>query len=114
MTKELQLYKQFKDEAEERIKEIESMVQERDREISRLNNLYTGDESVSQTAFFEKENKETISKLNCQLDYINKENNKLHKTISDLKMKNKGNTGMYYENRKVVDRIEGLKKSKGF
>ena len=112
MTKELQLYKQFKDEAEERIKEIESMVQERDREISRLNNLYTGDESVSQTAFFEKENKETISKLNSQLDYINKENNKLHKIISDLKVKNKGNTGMYYENKKVVDRIEKLKKSK--
>ena len=29
-----------------------------------------------------------------------------------LKVKNKGNTGMYYENRKVVDRIDKLKKSK--
>lgn len=35
MTKELGLYKQFKEEAEERIKELESMIQERDREISR-------------------------------------------------------------------------------
>lgn len=112
MTKELQLYIQFKSEAEDRIKEVESMIQERDREISRLNNLYTGDENISQTAFFEKENKDTISKLNSQLDYINKENIKLHQTISDLKIRNKGNTGMYHENRKVVDRIEQLKKSK--
>jgi pentose-5-phosphate-3-epimerase len=35
MTKELGLYKQFKEEAEERIRELESMVQERDKEISR-------------------------------------------------------------------------------
>ena len=35
MTKELGLYKQFKEEAEERIKELESMIQERDKEISR-------------------------------------------------------------------------------
>jgi chromosome segregation ATPase len=60
--------------------------------------------------FIEKENSDTISKLNSQLDYINKENNRLHKTIADLRCKNKGNTGMYYENCKVVDRIENLKK----
>ena len=112
MTKELGLYRQFKEESEGRVKELESMIQERDREINRLNGLYTGEETVSQTAFFEKENRDTINKLNAQLDYINKENNRLHKINSELKVKNKGNTGMYYENRKVVDRIDKLKKSK--
>ena len=85
MTKELSIYKSFKEETEGRITLLESMIKERDREINRLNSLYTGDETVSQTAFFEKENRDTINKLNSQLDYINKENNRLHKTISELK-----------------------------
>ena len=112
VTKELSLYKQFKDEAEQRIKELETMVNERDKEVSRLNVLYMGADNIDKMNidFIEKENAETISKLNSQLDYINKENNRLHQTISDLRCKNKGNTGMYYENRKVVDRIEALKK----
>jgi centrosomal protein CEP135 len=112
ITKELSLYRQFKDEAEERIRELESMVQQRDREISRLNNLYMGADNLDKMNidFIEKDNSETISKLNAQLDYINKENNKLHQVIGDLRIKNKGNAGMYYENRKVVDRIEALKK----
>lgn len=112
ITKELNLYRQFKDEAEERIRELESMVQQRDKEISRLNNLYMGADNLDKMNidFIEKDNSETISKLNAQLDYINKENNKLHQVISDLRIKNKGNTGMYYENLKVVDRIEALKK----
>mmetsp|Transcript_16901 Transcript_16901/g.14821 ORF Transcript_16901/g.14821 Transcript_16901/m.14821 type:complete len:152 (+) Transcript_16901:521-976(+) len=61
--------------------------------------------------FFDKENKETIKKLNQQMDYINKENRRLHQTISDLKVKNKTNNGMFKENKKVVSRIDNLKKT---
>lgn len=113
MTKELNAYKQFKTDAEDRIKELETMVQERDREINRLNSLYMGADNLDKMhiEFTEKENSNTISKLNAQLDYINKENNRLHKTIDDLRIKNKGNTGMYFENRKVCDRNESLKKT---
>jgi hypothetical protein len=112
ITKELALYRQFKDEAEARIKELELMVIQRDKEISRLNTLYMGADNLDKMNidFIEKENSETISKLNSQLDYINKENNKLHQQIANLRVKNKGNTGMYHENKKVVDRIEDLKK----
>lgn len=103
MTKELNMYKTYKDEAEVRIKELESMVQERDHEIDRLNNLYMGADKLDKLniQFTEKENGETIKKLNSQLDYVNKENNRLHQTIADLRIKNKGNTGMYHENKKV-------------
>lgn len=88
------------------------MVTQRDKEISRLNNLFMGADNLDKMhiQFIEKDNAETIAKLNSQLDYINKENNRLHQTISDLRMKNKGNTGMYLENKKVVDKIEVLKK----
>ena len=111
MTKELEAYKSFKEETDRRIKDLEGMILERDREISRLNNLYTGHETTSQTAFFEKENKETISKLNSQLDYINKENVRLQSVINGLKARNKNNTGIYKENLRVVNRIEDLKKT---
>lgn len=111
MTKELSAYKSFKEDAEIRIRELESMISERDKEISRLNSLYMGADNIDKMniEFIEKENRETISKLNAQLDYINKENNRLHHTIADLRCKNKGNTGMYLENKKVVSRIEALK-----
>ena len=111
MTKELGIYKEFKSEAEQRLKELESMIQERDREISRLNNLYMTTENLDKLniEFTEKANGETISKLNSQLDYLNKENNRLQRNIDELKVKNKGNTGMYYENRKVWDKLEKLK-----
>lgn len=112
MTKELQAYRNFKDESDARTKDLESMILQRDNEISRLNNLYTGHEAVSQTAFYEKENKETIAKLNSQLDYINKENTRLQEVINGLKAKNKSSVGMYQENLKVVNRIEDLKQSK--
>ncbi|CAI2369596.1 unnamed protein product [Moneuplotes crassus] len=111
MTKELEAYKQFKDDTESRIKDLESMIIQRDREISRLNNLYTGEETVTQTAFYEKDNKETIAKLNGQLDYINKENRRLQSIIDGLKARNKSSTGMYKENIKVVNRIEKLKET---
>lgn len=111
MTKELNMYKQYKEEADNRLKELESMIIERDREIDRLNNLYMGADNLDKMniEFIEKDNLDTISKLNCQLDYINKENNRLQQTIADLRIKNKGNTGMYYENKKVVDKLDVLK-----
>jgi len=103
INKELNMYKVYKDEAEVRIKELESMIQERDHEIDRLNNLYMGADKLDKMniQFTEKENGDTIRKLNSQLDYVNKENNRLHQTIADLRIKNKGNTGMYHENKKV-------------
>jgi centrosomal protein CEP135 len=112
MSKELSVYRQFKDEAESRIKDLEGMIYQRDTEITRLNNLYMGADNLDKMniEFIEKENSDTIAKLNSQLDYINKENNRLQQIISDLKCKNKGNTGMYLENKKVVSRIEVLKK----
>ena len=113
MTKELSIYRDYKSEAESRINDLEKMVQQRDKEINRLNNLYMTTENLDKMnlEFTQKANSDTISKLNQQLDYINKENNKLQKTIDDLKIKNKGNTGMYIENRKVCDRIEKLKQT---
>lgn len=111
MTKELSIYKEYKTEAEDRIKELEGMIHERDREIDRLNNIYMTTENMDKMnlEFTQQANSDTIAKLNSQLDYINKENNRLHKVIADLKIKNKGNTGMYLENRKVCDQIEKLK-----
>jgi len=97
MTKELNIYKEFKIEAEDRIKELESMIHERDHEIDRLGKLYMTAENLDKIniQYSEKANGDTITKLNSQLDYINKENNRLQSIIGELKIKNKGNTGMF-------------------
>lgn len=88
------------------------MISERDQEISRLNNLYTGTETTVLAAFHEKDNQKTISKLNCQLDFINKENNRLQSIIEGLKAKKKSAPGLYKENKRVASRMEKLKKGK--
>lgn len=66
-------------ETEKQIEELESMVDTRDKEIDRLNNLYTGGERMDllHITHVSEENKKTIQKLNSQIDFINKQNSQL-------------------------------------
>ncbi|CAI2370249.1 unnamed protein product [Moneuplotes crassus] len=109
---ELNAYRQLKEETDLKFKQLESMIHERDKEISRLNNLYTGTETTVQAAFHEKDNQQTIAKLNSQLDFINKENNRLQSIIEGLKTRKKSAPGLYKENRKAGSKLEKLQKGK--
>jgi hypothetical protein len=51
-------------------------IESRDKEIQRLNNLYEGGQTLPQlnVDYVSKTNKDTIQKLNDQLDFVNREN----------------------------------------
>lgn len=65
MHNELEALDQLKLQNQTRIIELEKMVQARDREISRLGNLYIGGEKISalNLEFVSNENSKTILKL---------------------------------------------------
>jgi hypothetical protein len=65
MRRDLMELRKWKEEGEDRIRNLSSMVDARDKEISRLGNLYIGGETVDKMNlnFVSTENSKTISKL---------------------------------------------------
>lgn len=59
----------------------------RDKEIQRLSNLYEGGQTLPQlnVDYVSKQNKDTITKLNDQLDFVNRENHRLEGELESAK-----------------------------
>lgn len=62
-------------------------IESRDKEIQRLNNLYEGGQTLPQlnVEYVSKTNKDTISKLNDQLDFVNWENHRLETELEQAR-----------------------------
>lgn len=62
-------------------------IESRDKEIQRLNNLYEGGQTLPQlnVEYVSKTNKDTISKLNDQLDFVNRENHRLETELEQAR-----------------------------
>lgn len=58
-----------------------------DKEIQRLSNLYEGGQTLPQlnVDYVSKQNKDTITKLNDQLDFVNRENHRLEGELESAK-----------------------------
>ena len=59
--------------------------------------------------FVTSQNASTISKLQTQLDYINKENHRLLEVIEDFKLKCRNSEGFFKENAALYSEIQSLK-----
>lgn len=66
---------------------MQSQIESREAEINRLSTLYEGGQNMSQLQVnhVTETNKQTLTKLQSQMDFINRENHRLEKELADSK-----------------------------
>lgn len=86
---------------ESRIKQLEESVEVRDGEILRLSQLYQGGQNNEKLTmqYLQQNNEKIVSKLNAQIDFINKENHRLQTQLD-----------LFLRDKTVVDHIERYRK----
>lgn len=76
-------------------------IEARDNEIRRLTDLYQGGQNLERLniKYHQEVNEQTVTKLQSQVDFLNKENHRLQSQVD-----------LYTSDRGVVDQIDNLKK----
>ena len=84
---EAELQRKRKAELEERLQQIERQVYIREEEIKRLHNLYEGGQNLEKMnmKYIQETNEKIVTKLENQVDFLNKENHKLQQQVDILR-----------------------------
>lgn len=79
--------KKRKQEVEDRLQHFEKQVIVREEEIKRLHNLYEGGQNLEKLnlKYLQETNGRTVSKLENQVDFLNKENHRLQQQVDLLR-----------------------------
>mmetsp|Transcript_7876 Transcript_7876/g.7365 ORF Transcript_7876/g.7365 Transcript_7876/m.7365 type:complete len:198 (+) Transcript_7876:725-1318(+) len=91
-----------KAQLEERVSSLEKQIDVREDEIRRLHTLYEGGQNLEKLnlKYLQTNNEKAVQKLHNQVEFLNKENHRLQRSVDHLSGGDKG----------VVDEIQELRK----
>jgi hypothetical protein len=98
-------------QVEEKVHVVIRQLESRDKEILRLNTLYEGGQNLDQlkAKYVTDTNNETLSKLQNEIDFVNRENHRIDEELSEAKELLKGSEQFISEKKSLTSSIIDLK-----